>query len=176
SPAKAAKNFTNAIGVGDLKTAYKYGAPDMGDVFKAQLKKEGKTNKEFYEELGKELDAKIKNLNQYYNYMKKEAQKELKDEYGSNYKVTTKVLSSEKLSNKERDDLLDGCEYFIKQGLKISDPDSILKLSKIKKVYKVEVEVTIKGKKGSETETGTLYVAKVSGKWKVIWIASGFGV
>lgn len=162
SPEKAAKKFMNAAAAGNVKTAYKYAAPDLDDIYKALAKQMGMSEKDF-----------SSNVNQIYDSMKKELQKSLKEEYGSNYRVTAKVISSEKLSNKERDDFLKDCKDYI-NGIGISDPDSILKLSKIKQVYVVEVEYSIKGKNGSDIGWQTLYVAKVGGKWKVITIGRVF--
>ncbi|MCL2817091.1 MAG: zinc ribbon domain-containing protein, partial [Clostridiales bacterium] len=176
SPEKAAKKFMAAGAGGDFKTAYKYAAPDYDDTIKALVKKNGISEKEYYAALSSISGTKIKNTNQFYNYMKKDMQKYLKDRYGSNYKVTAKVVSSEKLSKEERDSYLSKWENKIKRDYSGVSPDKILKVDKIKQIYKVKVECNIKGKNGSDSYTETLYVAKVGGKWKVITLETGMGL
>jgi len=134
---------------------------------KTQIESMGMTEKQYYQLIGTFLDVKVKNANQFYKAMKKYAQKELKAQYGSNYKTTAKVIRSEKLTGSDLERFKNECASYMRRNFAVSNPESLIPLSKIKDAYRVEVEASIKGRNGSDSETMTLYCVKTGGKWKV---------
>ena len=80
----------------------------------------------------------------------------LEDEYGKNVKVSYKVTDKDELSDKKLKN--------IQEGLK--DNYDIPKKS-VTKGYKVDVDMTIKGKDDEDTNETTLYIVKIKGDWYV---------
>lgn len=114
----------------------------------------------------------------------KEAYDELEEEYGSDAKLSFDVKDEKKLDKDKLEDIKDNytslagyASMLTSYADKITDADSkkVLKIVKniqndledikISKGYQVEVEVTIKGKKGKDTNTFTVNVIKVNGDW-----------
>lgn len=77
----------------------------------------------------------------------------LKDEYGKNVKISYKVVDKEKLDKDDIEELEDGVKYYY--GEKI----------KIKEAYELEVELKVKGSKGSDKDTSDIKVIKIGSSW-----------
>lgn len=86
--------------------------------------------------------------------------KELENEYGKNIKIKYKVKSKEKIDK----DSLEILEKVVKSRYN--------KKVKVRNGYTLEVETTLKGDKGSNTDTTKMYVYKIDGKWKYIPFSS----
>lgn len=82
---------------------------------------------------------------------------ELKDEFGDNYRISFKILDTEKIDGKDFRNLKEECEDYY--GL---DEDRI---TAAKTVYGL---LKFKGSEGREYETNELTVVKYKGKWYVI--------
>ncbi len=80
----------------------------------------------------------------------------LKDEYGNNVKISYKIKDKEKI---KKDDL-----QKIQKYIKEANDEEV----KVSKGYKVKIEETIKGKEDKDTDTITMYVYKINGKWGII--------
>lgn len=82
--------------------------------------------------------------------------KSLEDKYGKNIKISYKILDKEKI---DKDDLKS-----VKEKIsKYYDKDV-----KVSQGYKVTVKSTVKGKDDSETDTDTMKVYKIDGKWYLL--------
>lgn len=80
----------------------------------------------------------------------------LEEEYGDNFKIKYKIVKKEKI---KKDDL----KQVEKLCNKLADKDDI----KVTAGYKVKMKWTIKGKEKTDSETNTMYVYKVDGKWSI---------
>ena len=80
---------------------------------------------------------------------------ELKDEYGSNVKISYKVTDKEKIKKED----LQKVQKYIKKNY---DADV-----KVTAGYKVKTEVTFKGKDDKDTNKDTVYVYKIDNKWSM---------
>lgn len=86
----------------------------------------------------------------------------LEDECGKGYKVDVEFGEAEKYTDDEIADFLEELEenYYLEY-----DADEISKL------YEVDVEMTAEGEDGrEEVEDNTYYIAKIDGKWLVIFV------
>ncbi len=81
------------------------------------------------------------------------------EELGHNLKMSFKIIDSYKLDDRNRDDLLDELE---EKGAYVDGIDT---------VRKVELELTVKGSKRTNTYyTDDLVMVKENGKWKVLYL------
>ena len=80
----------------------------------------------------------------------------LEEEYGSNIKISYKITDKEKI---KKDDL-QKVQKYIK---KYYEADV-----KVSAGYKVKVKATVKGKDDKDTNTRTMYVYKIDGKWGIL--------
>ena len=80
---------------------------------------------------------------------------DLEDEYGEKIKITYKVKSKESIKKDDLKKVQEYIEKYYEEDVKVSAGK------------KVKVKATIKGKDDSDTDTRTLYVYKIDGKWKV---------
>ena len=85
---------------------------------------------------------------------------EFEDEVGKNPKITYKILDKEKIDKDDLEDIQDDLE----------DEYEDAKKSKIKVTagYKLTVKLTVKGKDDSQSNTTTINVYKIGGKWCVL--------
>jgi hypothetical protein len=81
---------------------------------------------------------------------------ELQDEYGKNAKVSYKITDRDKL---DKDDLEDAAEYMSNKYA------SAGKKLKVMAGYELEMDATIRGSGGKDTNEATITVIKIGGKW-----------
>ncbi len=140
-------------------SSYKDPIDNMIDVmFEGKVKKiEKLAPKEYWkymeEEFDTELDEIIEQAEESIEYM----MEMYEEEYGKNIKVKYKITDKDTLSDKKLDD--------IKEGLK--DNYDIAKKS-VKKAYKLEVEMTIKGKDDEDTDESDMIVAQIGNGWYIV--------
>lgn len=84
----------------------------------------------------------------------------LEDEYGKNIKITYKILDKEKI---DKDDLKE-----VQEDLEDQYPDAKKSKVKVTAGYKLSVKMTIKGKDDKESDTVTMKVYKIGGKWCIL--------
>lgn len=91
------------------------------------------------------------------DFLEKQLEK-LEDEYGKNIKISYKILDKEKIDKDDLEDMQERLEdkYDSKKKCKITDG------------YKLTVKLTIKGKDEKESDSTTINVYKVGGKWCVL--------
>lgn len=82
------------------------------------------------------------------------------DDYGKNIKISYKILDKEKI---EKKDLTK-----VQEDLEDEYPDAKKNKIKVTAGYKLTVKMTIKGKDDKDTDTTTIKVYKVGGKWCMI--------
>lgn len=87
----------------------------------------------------------------------------LEDEYGKNIKITYKVLDKEKIDKEDLEDLQEKLE---------DQYEDSKKKCKVTAGYKVTVKMTIKGKDDKDTDSTTINVYKIGGKWCIAGGAS----
>lgn len=80
----------------------------------------------------------------------------LEDEYGKNIKISYKILDKEKIDKDDLEDVQEKIEKYYDEEVKVS------------KGYKVTVKSTVKGKDDSESDTDTMSVYKIDGKWYLL--------
>lgn len=80
----------------------------------------------------------------------------LEKEYGKNIKISYKVLDKEKIEKDNLEKVQKKIENYYDEKVKVTAG------------YKVEVKSTIKGKDDSETDTSTMKVYKIDGKWYLL--------
>ena len=157
---KVLENFINASTEGDIYAAIECTVIDMDGLIKEVAAMVGMTKKEFEKEA-----FGSKGLEDYYKETSKEMVSKLKEEYGSNYKISFKILDTNKLNKDEMQDEIDKFESSFGYGLDVS---KIVKLDKIKEMVEYEVAVKIRGSKDESVETETIQMAKIDGQWLVL--------
>ena len=80
----------------------------------------------------------------------------LEEEYGKNIKISYKILDKEKIEKDDLEDVQEKIEKYYDEKVKVSAG------------YKVTVKSTVKGKEDSETDTDTMSVYKIDGKWYLL--------
>lgn len=80
----------------------------------------------------------------------------LEEEYGKNIKISYKILDKEKIEKDDLEDVQEKIEKYYDAKVKVSAG------------YKVTVKSTVKGKEDSETDTDTMSVYKIDGKWYLL--------
>lgn len=85
---------------------------------------------------------------------------EMTDGYGEEYKVSYKILDKEKLSSKRIAELQASYDNMGMGDFAVG------------KGYELTVRVTVKGKKGSESQTVSLNSVKINGKWSLDFLNS----
>lgn len=95
----------------------------------------------------------IDDIDDVFDYMAEEYHDTLVDAYGKNIKVKYKITDKEKL---DKDELKD-----IEKSLK----EMLDEKCKVKKGYEIEVEATVKGKDGKDTDDQDITVIKLDGDW-----------
>ncbi|MBP3502638.1 MAG: zinc ribbon domain-containing protein [Clostridia bacterium] len=98
------------------------------------------------------------------DYLEKQLES-FEDEYGKNIKITYKILDKEKIDKEDLEDLQENLED------KYEDSK---KKCKVSAGYKLSVKMTIKGKDDKETDTSTINVYKIGGKWCLAGASSLF--
>lgn len=78
------------------------------------------------------------------------------EDYGSNIKILYNVTSEKVLTSTELQNIQDYIEKQYDEKVSVTDG------------YEVEIEATIKGDSNSETDTDTMYVYKIDGKWCIL--------
>lgn len=106
--------------------------------------------KAFPEVMQEDLEEKIDNESL------EELLEEFEDEYGKNIKMSYKILDKEKIEKEDLEDL--------QEKLEDQYEDSKKKV-KVTAGYKLTLKLTIKGKDDKETNSTTLNVYKIGGKW-----------
>ncbi|MBD5159353.1 MAG: hypothetical protein HDT23_03825 [Ruminococcus sp.] len=92
-----------------------------------------------------------------------EEMEELEDDYGKNVKFSAKIVNKKKVKGDDLEDIQE--EY----------DDSFD--AEVKKAYKLKVEVSIKGKKDSDSDKISVYVVKVKGDgWKIYDFDNSTGI
>lgn len=81
---------------------------------------------------------------------------DLEDEYGDKIKISYKILDKEKIDKEDLEDLQDKIEDYYDEEVKV------------KKGYELSIKSTIKGKDDEESDTSTLEVYKIDGKWCIL--------
>jgi len=138
---KPVKDLVDSLNKGDSAKMFSAVIPD--DKLK-EMKKELKKDSAFdWDDVTDQIDDFLE-----------DAMEDLEDKYGKNVKVSVKFLDKKKVKG----DSLEEIEELYEDKFD----------AEISKVYKVKVEMTIKGKKDKDSEKNWLYVAKVKGDdWKV---------
>ncbi len=93
---------------------------------------------------------KIKDAYAEYN---KEITDNLKDKYGSDYKVTYKITDKDKLDKDDLDELKDELK------------DIGIAKKTVSSAYELELEVTIKGEEDKDSDSYEVYAVKIDDKW-----------
>lgn len=164
-----AEKFAVSAAKGDVGKAMKLYAYDIGEMLDDMVDKYAEnldvSTKEAYKMFGSRLDAEISSASDLFKAAGKQAKEEIEDEYGKKFKVTSKIVSTEKLDGSELKEMLDDVGTVGMLGI---DVDEYFNPDKVKKGYEVELEVKIDGKDKSDTKTIKVTVVKYKGKWKVI--------
>lgn len=82
---------------------------------------------------------------------------DLEDEFGKNIKITYKVLDKEKI---DKDDLKE-----VQEDLEDQYEDAKKSKVKVTAGYKLSIKMSIKGKDDKDSQTITMKVYKIGGKW-----------
>ena len=82
---------------------------------------------------------------------------DLEDEYGKNIKISYKILDKEKI---DKDDLKE-----VQEDLEDEYEDAKKNKVNVTDGYKLSVKLTIKGKDDKDSDTVTMKIYKIGGKW-----------
>ncbi|MBQ4569433.1 MAG: zinc ribbon domain-containing protein [Ruminococcus sp.] len=164
-----AMNYGLAQAEADLIEASKYCLCDYVEAYDKMVdyscEEYEMTREEFFEVFSEQFGEKVTDINQLFAAMKEDAITYLQDEYGT-YKISARVVGSEEMSYESITELK---EYIAEdQGYDYPSMFEGIDADKISAGYTVEVELTIKGSKSTDTESQEIAVVKYDGKWKAI--------
>jgi hypothetical protein len=90
------------------------------------------------------------------NDFMKEYMNTFKEQYGDNFVVTYKIVDKEKLDSSDVESLEEEIEYTYDEKINIDE------------IYELDVELSIKGSDGEDSDTSTFTVFKVGSKWYIM--------
>lgn len=163
-PQAVLKKYMSSSIRGDYGKAQKYSAYDVDNLVKEIYTAEGMSKKEFYNKLKENED--VKSLKALYSKYGKLMNEQFIIEYGSNYKVKTKITDSEKISKEDMNIRIEALKKSIER--RGWDYKKFIKLDKVKAMTEYEVVATIEGKKNQDEATVKFYMVKIGGKWLVL--------
>ena len=138
---------------------YKSAVKNMIDVqFKGKANKiEKLAPEEYWQYLEDEADFDMDDHIEDYEESWEDRQDYYEDEFGKNFKVKYKITDKDELSDKKLDELADS----LNENYEIKRKD-------VKKAYKLDVELTIKGSEDEDDgELEDLLVVKIGGDWYI---------
>lgn len=104
----------------------------------------------YEDEYNKELD----DIKDDYEETREDALEYFEDEYGKNFKATYKITDKKELSDKKLKTIQDN----LKERYDISKKS-------VKKAYKLDLDVELKGKDDEDSDELTVYAVKIGGNW-----------
>ena len=104
----------------------------------------------YEDEYNKELD----DIKDDYEETREDALEYIEDEYGKNFKATYKITDKKELSDKKLKTIQDN----------LKEKYDIAKKS-VKKAYKLDLDVELKGKDDEDSDELTVYAVKIGGNW-----------
>ncbi|HBV52579.1 MAG TPA: hypothetical protein DEF06_09825 [Clostridiales bacterium] len=130
----------------------------------------GKVNKleklapaEYWEYLEDESDVSLSDAEEQMEELNKTLIRGLEDEYGSNIKISYKILEKDDVSSKDLDSMKD----YIKSNYDIPKKS-------VTDAVELEVEMTVRGDDDEETDESTFYAVKVNGDWYICSSSGAF--
>lgn len=117
---------------------------------------------DYIEELADDMDYDVDEYYDYRSEMLEDLYDEMEDEYGKNVKIKVKFEDARELRSVKLNDYEDNYDRYYDSNVEIT------------KGYKVECELTIRGRDDDDSENVDFYVFKIKGEgWKV-YPSSGF--
>lgn len=136
----------------------------LKDYFKSICKKDGELYMEctmpdkLIDYMEDEMDVDKDDLEKQYNKTVKNVYSDLKDDFGSDPKISFKITDKEKADKDDREEAEEGLEYMLGDDIKW----------KIGAAYNLDLELTIKGDDDKEDEIeATAVIMKLNGDWVV---------
>ena len=130
----------------------------------------GKVNKleklapaEYWEYLEDKSDVSLSDAEEQMEELNKTLIRGLEDEYGSNIKISYKILEKDDVSSKDLDSMKD----YIKSNYDIPKKS-------VTDAVELEVELTVRGDDDEETDESTFYAVKVNGDWYICSSSGAF--
>lgn len=106
---------------------------------------------DWYEDM---YDKELDDIKDDYEETREDALEYFEDEYGKNFKATYKITDKKELSDKKLKNIQDN----------LKDRYDIAKKS-VKKAYKLDLDVELKGKDDEDSNELTVYAVKIGGNW-----------
>jgi len=165
NPERVAQQYLRTIHNGNyFRATRRYSAFDADDLINVFVADRRMTERQYNERLNESRG--YRNIRAFINAQAQEETERLRAEFGRNYSITVEVVSSDELSLREMNSLIDGMRFSYE--IRGHEPDSIIRLDRINSIVRVRADITISGSLGHGSTSTTLEVAQIGRRWRVL--------
>ena len=161
SPETATIRYLTALFHFDYEGMNRYSAIHFEKAVEEACRANGRSGQKLADMLHEEYG--VKTAKALFTRQGRELTRNWQEEFGRDYKVTFRVTETAPLSGAEMWDAFEDLKRWYFKSL-----DAVVRPDKITEMVEIEVEASISGSLGADTDEITIMAVKIDGKWRVL--------